>query len=368
MCKLNRRKNQWLFCGLLVASLVFSPVFGMADDQPAAEPPSTVPASDSASPELPSVAPAPESVAKTMQALNKQVIDTIQYLAEMKKEVIELERMNKTATPEVTAFLKGYYDHTSSLTHRLEVLSNAIDAAQEELPSTAETLIIKVEHGNVQKIASLLGVFQISGCQVVPDEQMQVLAVSGSSDAVTQIEDAVKLLDKPTPSEPTKKNLELLVYLLEGCTQSIPDEIMPAELEDVVAQLSQTFRFPSFRLRDTLLLRCRDGEGTEISNAFPDDGGSGTQKLRIERVAVSSENLPMTVHLDEFIYGANLVLPSSAQLSSTGQSPRVQRVDVGFKANLDVQEGQKVVVGKANLGSVEKTVFVVVTVKIVSEG
>lgn len=371
MSKPNRSNTQWAAWAILLAAIVCPLLPAMADDEPA--PPPALPA-----PAPPPAAPAPMTAADAFQNFNIELNKAWQALATAQSAIGSVKvRIRLTGdSAQVQALLEEAWNQVGKVLENLRAVNNALDDARKLLPTRVETRLLKVEHANVEKVAELLTVFQISGCQVVADEEMQVLAVSGPADAVQQVEDAVKLLDKPTAPEPRKKNIELLVYVLEGHAEPVENAAIPDELKDVTTELSRTFRYPSFILLDTLLMRCRDGESTQSVNMLPGVGGDdSTQQLKVDRVFVTSEGPPATVRLDEFVYNAEIRSPSLEMPASVGEQPKgPQRPynrpyrSVGFNANLDVQEGLKVVVGKANMGNASTTMFVVVTVRVVDPG
>lgn len=360
MNKSSRCKMAWAAGVILLAGLVYSWAPAVADD----EPPQPAPPPVQASPPPPSAADALQNFSMEMTKFFQMTNATSDALAKLEGKF----RGTLDAT-QLEALIVEVREQMRKTSENLNAVYRALDNARKLLPTQAETRLIKVEHADAAQVAKLLKVFQISGCQVVPDEQMQVLAVSGPADAVAQIEKAVELLDKPAAPEQPKKNLELLVYILEGHAEPIPNATVPDALKDVAAELSRTFPYPNFLLLDTLLLRCRDGEGAETRTPIASEGQTGDEKLSVATIAVTSEGAPATLRLTEFRYFLTVGIPSPPQTPLADGKPqpvrRMEYKDYGFTANLDVQEGQKVVVGKANMGNANTSMFVVVTARVV---
>jgi hypothetical protein len=138
--------------------------------------------------------------------------------------------------------------------------------------------------------------------------------------------------------------VELTVYLLYASAQEVPSASVPADLESTVKILRGEFSYKSYRVLDSNILRTRDGEQVYTSGTLP--AGRGTYDFRINKATIS------------------------------GPPPRILRIDglqlnvamdgrAGIQTNLDAKEGQKTVVGKANVGNSEDAIFLVITPKVV---
>lgn len=368
MNKSSRCKMAWAVGAILLAGLVYSWAPATADD----EPPQPAP------PPAPPAPPAPPSpAADAFQNFNMEMNKAFHrmYGASDALGKLQTKLTDTLDSAQLKALVDEARQQLSKIYQDFDIVYKALDNARQCLPTRTETRLIKVEHADVIQVAKLMLVFEASGCQVAPNPELRALLVSGPEDAVEQIEKAVQVLDKPKGPEPPKKNLELLVYILEGHADPFPNATVPEALQDVTVELSRTFPYPSFVLLDTLLLRCRDGEGTELNTPISGEGRNGEQKLTVGSISVTSEGPQTTIRLNEFRYGATIVtlpppLPAEPPVVEGQPQPRrPARVSdsksVGFTANLDVQEDQKVVVGKANMGNANTSMFVVVTARVV---
>jgi len=213
--------------------------------------------------------------------------------------------------------------------------------------------IFEIKHADPNKVAETLRVFSLSG--IVPNRDLRVIAVNGSREAVTAVEDAIKRLDVPPPSA---KNIELIAFLLMASEQASGQSV-PPDLDSVILQLKSIFKYQSFRLLDTLVVRCRDRGRGSVSAVAP----GGTQNFRtlydfsFDSATITSDNSGKTIRIDRLKLGAKLpIMPSS-------ESP-LTYIDTGITTDIDVREGQKVVVGKATIDGSDNALFLVLTAKV----
>jgi hypothetical protein len=218
--------------------------------------------------------------------------------------------------------------------------------------------IIPVHNVNVDHLANLVS---IPGISVKADNQMGVLVVTGPEPAVATIEEMVKKLDVPPPA-PALTSLELTGYLVSGSLQSRADDI-PADLAGTVKQLHSLFPYKSYRVLDTFVLR-----GT----ASPTQHNS---------TAVTSGILPGTNSEYHFAYNAAIISPTTLRsvrlnnMSLAISTPTGERDEkgkqamrsVGISAEVDIPEGQKVVVGKSNFTGGDDALILVLSVKILDK-
>jgi len=243
-------------------------------------------------------------------------------------------------------------------------------------PEEAVTKFVNLEHADPERVLELLG-------PVLPPDvtvshagrNLNTMAVSGPPHQTAPILEAIERLDVPEPPEPPKKNIELTVYLLLAVDEAgrYADDGVPPLLNDVIEQLREAFAFESFRLWDTFFIRCRDGEEAEASWMIPgDESGTDSElgptilKVQADAVQLQRHGDGNSVRIDNLIVGAEVPVASGVQTTNEGRRTvsRVSRHDMRLKTAVDVREGQKVVVGKANVAAPSgDALFVVVTAK-----
>lgn len=206
--------------------------------------------------------------------------------------------------------------------------------------------IFKLQHAYADRVANLL---RPLGIAVTAETQSNVLAVTGSPETISAVEEALKKLD--VPAAPAK-NVELTGYLLLGSPEgaSTPDV---SALADVIRQLKALSPFKSYKLLESFDLRDRDGEkgyvdgllsglGNDAAGKFAPFYSFGFRRLSISQGATS------IVRLD----GISLRVKMSP-----GMEARME-------TDVDIHADQKVVVGKINANGGNQALFLVLSAKI----
>ena len=232
-------------------------------------------------------------------------------------------------------------------------------AAQEEKkaetksPVPVQKLFV-LKYADPQAVENLLRVFNAS---ISPNRDMRVLAVSATPETMAAIEDAIKRLDVPTAAP---ANVDLTVYLLVGHEGESPTggAAIPKDLDGVVTQLRNAFAFKSYSLLDVLALRTRTGEQastTSSGGAVPNGNASAPviTTFRINSAAVGGDGA--SIHISRL--NANIKMPVVNGMQ------QVNYTDLGLNTDIDIKEGQKVVVGRLGI-SKDQALFLVMTAKI----
>jgi hypothetical protein len=193
-----------------------------------------------------------------------------------------------------------------------------------------------------------IGKFQVFG-QVQCDENLRTLVVSGSEDMVAAYEEALKRLDVP----PT--DFELTVYLISSSAQS--GDQLPDALASTAKQLHGVFAYKGYQLLGVSVLRGRDGQRGSAAGTISKDGKSATYSFSYNKASVSGD-APKTVNLHDL----HLTLQSRTGTLTDGK-PVFQ--ETGLQTDIDVRDGQKVVVGKSDVNNGENPLILVVTAKVV---
>jgi hypothetical protein len=209
-----------------------------------------------------------------------------------------------------------------------------------------------LKYADPSQVGELVKVFTSN---VTPNPSIHALAVSATPEAMAAIEDAIKRLDVPSAAP---QNVELTVYMLGGGSDSESQGALPKELDSVVAQLKNTFTYKSYRLLDVLTMRTRTGKQV-LTNSNGGTVQTGTlsrpiiTELRIDSVGVGADGA----------IRINGLRDNSRVPVSNGNGNEYTYQQVGVNADLDIKEGQKVVVGKVSINPNE-AMFLVLTAKV----
>jgi hypothetical protein len=221
----------------------------------------------------------------------------------------------------------------------------AAPPAETPKPVPYQQRIFQVKYADVRDLAGVLAVF---GYGIKADRDLHVLAVSAPSDVMSAIEDAIKRLDVPTAAP---KDINLTAYLLLASEHADGSNDLPAELQQVTKELKGIFAYKSFRVLDTILVRTQPGNAAHAKGVI---GGTGADASKTPYEFVVR---PSAVTEDP---GGRLI-----RLDTLNLSLRVPGgMDAGINTEITVREGQKVVVGKSNMGAPDQALILVVTAKV----
>jgi hypothetical protein len=189
------------------------------------------------------------------------------------------------------------------------------------------------------------------------DATLKALTVTARDNTVlSEIEQLIKRFDVPPPPV---QNIDVTIYLMSALGTPSPSAV-PPELEPVVKQLKSTFSYKGYQLIDTEVMRVRAGQGGEVSgvvNGAPSVGGNKTiSQVKFRSASVSIDEKGRAIRIDALRVGLRIPIAS-------GQG--FQYIDTGLNTDVDIREGQKVVVGKANMDGSDSASIVILTAKVV---
>ncbi len=234
----------------------------------------------------------------------------------------------------------------------------------QDLPPKAPeraTKIVHIQHGNPQKIADLL--LHVGSINLAADNALGIILLNGIPENVARAEQTIKQLDV-APAVSTGNDIEVVVYLVGASSSSVQESTKnPPAIEPVIKQLGSIFPYKSYGLLGTMLLRSQQGKSAETSGILNYSFNSGkpplpsTYGIAYDSAVISSDKSKAIIHLDHLRFSSRISIPTS----STGY----QTFEIGTKSDVDIREGQKVVVGKTDVANDGSAIFVVLTAKLV---
>ncbi|MGD0497619.1 MAG: secretin N-terminal domain-containing protein [Bryobacteraceae bacterium] len=224
-------------------------------------------------------------------------------------------------------------------------------------PQVQKLFVLK--YADSRQLANLLQ----SGLGVTVSENpgMHALAVSATPSAMAAVDDAIKRLDVPSAAP---QDVELMVYLLIGAqADDAASAAPPKELDGVITQLKSAFTYKSYRMMDVLALRTRTGQQVETTgNGGSVQIGGISQSIitqfRIKSVTVGNDG---AIRIDGLLASNRVPM---AMGSAMGSNTQFSYQTLSLSADVDVKEGQKLVVGKMGMNTNE-AMFVVLTARVV---
>ena len=229
--------------------------------------------------------------------------------------------------------------------------------------------LVTVKYADPVGLSNLIRMFGVEvqiGSQGGFSAPIKVLGIAGSPDAVAAAEAAIHQLDI------APKNIELTVHFVVGSDQAnLTGNAVPQDLRDVIAQLKSTFAFKEYRMLDVLTLRTRSGASAETSGILNTASPPRLSQFSIRSATVSEDG--GTVRIDRMHAGLRIPLvnraANAAALAGTGVANanfgKVEYMNTGIDQDVDVKEGQKVVVGRSSLEGPEKALFLILTARVI---
>ncbi len=231
-----------------------------------------------------------------------------------------------------------------------------------EQPKLA-TRLMHVNHVSAEAVAQALMPFtKYNLAAVAANEKLGTITISGSPETVAAMESMIRELDVPPPEPPPLRSVEITADLILALNDKLREEPAPARLESVLKQLRANFSYKSYQLIDSIVLRNKEGRtgATNGSASYPGTDKEARYRL-VFRCFTTGDKTNKTVRLDNL--SLSLDIPSGLEEAATKTGQSGYRT-VAFDTNLELREGQQVVVGKTGVGN-GSAMIAVISVKII---
>lgn len=216
----------------------------------------------------------------------------------------------------------------------------------QEAPNVVGKLI-QLKYVDANRANNLAAVIaNAQGLNLRADEALHYIAVRGPADRVAAFEEAVKKIDVPP------LDFELTVYLISTTAQA--GDQLPEALASVAKQLHGVFAYKGYQLLDSFVLRGRDGQNNGSAEGTVK---TSTYSFRYNRATVN-DGTPKIVNLQ------NLSLQIRTPSAYHDEKGNIQYKSTGLSSDIDIRDGQKVVVGKSDMNNGESPLILVVTAKV----
>jgi hypothetical protein len=239
----------------------------------------------------------------------------------------------------------------------LAVLLLALPLAAQDNPKPAVAVIqklIPLKYADPRTVTELLRIFDVT---IISNTELHALAVKGSPQTMQAVEEAIARIDTPAAAP---KDIDLTIHLLVGSdAEGNFGSPLPKDVEQVASQLKNNFPFKSYRQLDVITLRTRSGQraGTESSGGFMQFGS--ITKPVVTTISLNSSSIGAdgtTIRIDQ--------LRSNSRIPVESNPGNFNWQELSLNTDLDIKEGQKVVVGRMGMNR-EQALFLVLTARIV---
>ena len=220
------------------------------------------------------------------------------------------------------------------------LLSTLGASAQEEQEPPPPRTVIKVL--SYVDAVDMLDVVRMLEVQATVQKEHNALVLRAPDGRLKVALEALEALDKPLG--PT---LELRGYIL-AASKDGEDDALPEDVAAASSRLAELFGYDGFRLLDTVFVRAREGSEAWVVGGLSVDGSErapysfGFRKGKV--IPPFEEGGKLQIRLDRLTF------------SQKGQERLV--------TNVEVDEGQTVVVGKARLEGIEAALILVIKIEI----
>ncbi len=223
------------------------------------------------------------------------------------------------------------------------------------------TKLITLQNTEPRAIESMLQMF---GVRVNSNNQMKTMAIYGTTKEVAAAEAAIKRLDV------APKNIDLIVYFVVG--GDLPAQMtggaIPQDLRDVITQLKGTFTFKEYKMLDVLTLRTRVGSSAETSGILNAGNPPRMSQFSIRNTSLSEDGT--TIRIDRMHAGLRIPFVRREGVGADAKGgANVQKafeyINSGIDQDVDVKEGQKVVVGRSSLEGPQQALFLILTAHVI---
>ena len=228
----------------------------------------------------------------------------------------------------------------------------------QDTPPKEVRKIIRLKYVEPSRVQRLLGSYSAPTqmgqwkltMNVSVDDSLRTLVVSGPEEAVATYEEAVRKLDA-APSD-----FELTVYLISTLPQG--GDQLPEALDSTAKQLHGVFAYKGYQLLESFVLRGRDGQRGIAQGNFLKDSKSSAYTFQYQRASVTGET-PKSVNLHDLDLRVQLTT-GAADKDGNPRGPVAE-----MHTDIDIRDGQKVVVGKSDVNGGASPLILVVTAKVV---
>jgi hypothetical protein len=211
---------------------------------------------------------------------------------------------------------------------------------------------------SLMQVLKLLG-SGFKGATISVNQEYKTITVRDFPENLATIEEALGRLDVPQAARP---DIEFRIYVLIATSTAGGGGEYPAELNDVVSQLRNTFKYKDYSLMASSIHRAKDGptgvnnrgvaEAKKLNGATEPNANPLIYSYDLKPISMDWSGAPM-VHIGTFTFEMRIPI-------STGTEIRYD--PIGFHTPVDLREGEKVVVGTTTME--DKGLIVVLSAKI----
>lgn len=191
---------------------------------------------------------------------------------------------------------------------------------------------------------------------IMDEPNLGVLSVRAPKEIMPAIEEAIKMLDVPRPPTPSR-TAELTVYVLFATAQPDPAAQLPSVLVPVVDQLKNVMAYKGYKLIDTIIANAgadlRPASSGGILPPLYRSSGRPSEYRFFSQLRVDPREGKPVLLVRDMQFSVTVDIGNA--VANPGLAPNVaigpaQMAQPTINTDVEIPEGQRVVVGKATLG------------------
>jgi hypothetical protein len=240
--------------------------------------------------------------------------------------------------------------------------SGKANTTQAPVPRQRQQKVFDVKYADVNALTGMLNDLRrgSSPDRAIPQPGLHAIAIESYSPAFLQsAEELIRRYDVPAMSVGQNHDFEVVAYILVAGRAPVTGEALPADLEGVAKQLKETFGYIDVKLIDSALEHAREGRDALVKGNVNGLSDGATQPSSYEMTHRLIRYEPGAQKGSIALYGFQFKLKVAYMTSSQTVSV-AQWQDVVFQTDLNIPEGQSVVVGKSKVGTEDKSLVLVV--------
>jgi hypothetical protein len=232
---------------------------------------------------------------------------------------------------------------------------------------TQVTRVVRV-HGDAFSIANLLG--KSGTVEHQATSALRAIVLKGPAPDVDNVEHTIQELDN-LGSTSGPRGVELTAVVVAGTIQSLSaaQDVPNESLSSVTRQLRSIFPYKSYQVLSTILLRATPGSSihhSEGSMKWQQNTAEGARPALAYDLSFGAlDVLPdRSIRLGDVRFDTWIPLKSVTvgKDNSTTTQTSSQRIEI--RTDVDLREGQNIIVGNATLADADVCLFLVVSAKL----
>ncbi len=229
--------------------------------------------------------------------------------------------------------------------------------------------VFDVKYADPNAIAKLLGSlpnnYGPNLDRVVAQPELHAVSVGTTDPSFLKLaEDIIQRFDVPQAKPATasqQRGVEIVASILLAGPKGSSGDALPADLAPVSKQLHAAFGYTDIRLLDSALIRGRENRTSDVTGTLDgllgEKSGNQIYRIRIQKISVEPKGKGDAIGLEGFAFSARIPVDA-------GQN-QYTYMELGFNTDLNLLEGQKVVVGKTRIGSTNQALILVLSARLV---